>query len=355
MPKGGVFGYAAIQARVRAMYSTLLSPQEWAGLCDVTDLSALIAVLKETTYGPYLAATEEKDLTPRRAIYQIKQRVADVYTTLIRMSLAHTRPLVTQLYRHFELDNLKAVLRGIVTGASWDRMRYVLFPLGSVTVLPAQVMVEAGSVGAAVERSRDTPYYDTLVHAMKRYTAEQSVFPLEVALDLNYWRQVWRDANQLPSQDRLQALRIVGSLVDTNNLMWAARYRVYHHMSEEEIINYTLPFGYRARDEDIRSIAAGADVGQVVARIYPDLANMSTLLQEPQIRLPELEMQLQRHLAEQCRMAFSGNPFHIGLLLAYAVLSELEVQDLTVLIEAKAIQMPADRFRPYLLMGYSPQ
>jgi V/A-type H+-transporting ATPase subunit C len=355
MPRGSVSGYAAIQARVRAMYSTLLTPQGWAGLCDATDLGALMGSLKETAYGPYLAAVQDKDLTPRRATYQIKHRLADAYTAVIRMSLPHTRPLLTQLYRHFELDNLKAVLRGIVTGASWDRVRYVLFPLGPVTVLPAQAMVEAGSVGTAVERLRGTPYYDTLSHAMKRYTAEQSLFPLEVALDLSYWRELWRDANQLPSQDRAQALRIVGSLVDTNNLMWAIRYRAYHHLSEEEVINYTLPFGYKVRDEDIRGIAAGADIGQVVERVYPGLTNVGALLQEPQTGLPELELQLQRYVAEQCRAAFSGYPFHVGLSLAYAVLNELEIQDLTVLIEAKAVQMPAERFQPHLLMGCLPK
>lgn len=355
MPSGGVSGYASIHARVRAMASNLLTPQAWARLCETTDLNALIGLLKDTAYGPYLTRVEDKNLTPRRAAYQIKGRIADAYVTVIGLAPAHTRPLLTQLYRHFEVDNLKAVLRGIVTGASWDRVRYVLFPLGSVAVLPAQAMVEAEGVGAAVEQLRGTPYYDTLSHAMKRYTAEQSLFPLEVALDLDYWRTLWSDVNRLPSQDRAQSLRIVGSLLDMNNLMWAIRYRVYHHLSEEEVINYTLPFGYWVRDEDIRAIAAGADIPQVVARVYPDLTDVETLLQEPRSGLPELELQLQRHVAEQCRAAFSGYPFHIGIPLAYVVLNELEIQDLTVLIEAKSSQTPAEGFRPHLLRGCTPK
>jgi hypothetical protein len=38
-------------------------------------------------------------------------------------------------------------------------------------------------------------------------------------------------------------MKIIGSLLDMNNLMWAIRYKVYHKLSEEELINYTLPFG----------------------------------------------------------------------------------------------------------------
>jgi V/A-type H+-transporting ATPase subunit C len=349
MPGGGVSGYAAIHARVRAMASNLLTPQAWARLCEATDLNALIGLLKDTAYGTYLARVEDKNLTPRRAVYQIKGRIADAYVTVIGLAPAHTRPLLTQLFRHFEVDNLKAVLRGLVTGASWDRVRYVLFPLGPVAVLPAQAMVEAGAVNAAVELLRGTPYYDTLAHAMKRYTAEQNLFPLEVALDLNYWRELWSDVNRLQSQDRAQSLRIVGSLLDMNNLMWAIRYRVYHHLSEEEVINYTLPFGYRVRDEDIRAIAAGADIARVVARVYPDLTGVDTLLHTPQSGLPTLELELQRHLMVQCRAAFAGYPFHIGIPLAYVVLNELEIQDLTVLTEAKSALLPAEAFRPHLL------
>lgn len=51
----------------------------------------------------------------------------------------------------------------------------------------------------------------------------------------------------------------------------------------------------------------------------------------------------------QCLAVFTGNPFHIGLPLAFLVLSDLEIQDLTVLIEAKSTKMPEEEFRPFLL------
>jgi V/A-type H+-transporting ATPase subunit C len=333
----------------------MLAPEVWASLCDAASYDTLINSLKDTVYGPYLAAVEDRNLTPRRATYQIKGHLADAFVTVIRLVPEYARPVLTQLYRLFELDNLKAILRGIAAGASWDQVRYVLFPLGSFTVLPAQAMVESGSVEAAVEQLRRTPYYDTLSHAMERYTAEQSLFPLEVALDLDYWRELWSDVRGLSGRDKEQALRLIGSLVDTNNLMWAVRYRVYYRLSEEEIINYTLPFGYRARDESIRAIAAGADIGEILRRVYPRLINVDALLQEPRTGLPQLERMLQQHIVEQCRAAFIGYPFHIGIPLAYVLLNELEIQDLTVLIEAKSMQLSADVFTRHLVIGCTPE
>jgi V/A-type H+/Na+-transporting ATPase subunit C len=351
MASTGVNAYAAINARVRVMYSTLNTPLDWSSLCESPDLAGLITVLKRTAFGPYLDKINDKDLTSRRAAFQIKAHLAEVYVSIIRMAPEHAQAVLLQMFRYFEVDNLKAVLRGIVTGATWDRVRYVLFPPNPITSIPAQEMMEAGSVAAAVELLKDTPYYGTLSHAMKRYNAEQNLFPLEVALDLNYWRELWREVNQLPSQDRTPAVKIVGSLIDMNNLMWAIRYRVYHKLSEEELINYTLPFGYHVRDSDIRAIAAGADIIQVVKRVYPNLKDVETLLDESGKGLPDLELQLKRSVMRQCRAAFTGDPFTIGIPLAYLVLSEFEIQDLTVLIEAKSSNLKSEEFQPYLISG----
>lgn len=358
---GGVSGYAAISTRVRAMYSTLLTPQDFARLGDAAEFNALIGALKNTAYGRYLGELKDRELTPRRVLIQIKNRLADAYYSVIHMSPEHTRPLLIQLYRFYELGNLKAILRGLAgvsSGGSdssqWDRVREVLFPFGSKSVLPAQAMIESGSVSAAVDLLRGTPYEGPLSFAMKRYSVEQNLFPLEVLLDLEYWRRLWAEAKKLKGQDREQALRVVGSLVDTNNLMWVIRYRVYHQLSEEELINYTLPFGYQVRDEDIRSIAAGGDIPPIIQRIYPGIADVNALLEDPKSGLPKLETQFKRHVMKRCMSEFVGNPFHIGIPLAFLVLCGLEIQDLTVLIEAKSSHLAGDAYRPFLLKADVP-
>ncbi len=352
----GVSDYAAISARVRAKYAGSLTPQDIARLSESPDFTSLFNALKNTAYGPYLDGLKDKEINPKRVITQIKRKVADSYYGVISMTPIQTRPLVKELYRYFELGNLKAVLRGIVTVSSWntetalwDRVREALFPLGEGSVLPAQAMVESGSISAAVDLLHGTPYEETLAFAMKRYSAEQNLFPLEVALDLNYWRHLWAQAAKLTGADRDPGVKIIGSLLDMNNLMWAIRYRVYYKLSEEEIINYTLPRGYRVQDSDIRAIAAGGDIASIVTRIYPSIADVNALLENPQEGLPKLEVLFKRQIMKQCLAAFVGSPFHIGIPLAFLVMSDLETQDLVVLIEAKSSNMPEDEYRPFLL------
>lgn len=353
---GGVADYAAISARVRAMYADLLTPQDILRLSEAPDFLSLFNSLKSTAYGPYLEGLKDKDINPRRVITQIKRKLSDAYYSVIQMAPVQTRPLVKQLYRYYEIGNLKAVLRAIVTvstwnaeTALWDRVRDVLFPMGPASVLPAQAMVESGSVATAVDLLQGTPYEDVLSFAMKRYSAEQNLFPIEVALDLSYWRRLWSEAQKLTGQDRQHSVRIVGSLLDMNNLMWAIRYRVYHKLSEEEVINYTLPFGYRVHDADVRAIAAGADVSSIINRIFPGIPDLNALLENPQTGLPKLEVLLKQRIMQECLAAFVGSPFHIGLPLAFLVLHDFEMQDLIVLIEAKSSEMPEEEYQPFLL------
>ncbi|MCK6581964.1 MAG: V-type ATPase subunit [Anaerolineales bacterium] len=352
----GVSGYAAISTRVRAMYSYLFTPQDMIRLSDSPDFMSLVGALKTSPYGKYLTGLKDNELTPRRVILQIKNRLADSYSSVVQQSPEQTRPLIKQMFRYYEVGNLKAVLRSIQTVApwnseiaAWDRVREVLFPLGSTASIPAQAMVESGSVASAVDLLHGTPYEATMSFAMKRFSAEQNLFPLEVALDLDYWRRLWSEAKKLSGKDREMGVKIIGSLLDMNNLMWVIRYKIYHKLSEEELINYTLPFGFRVRDEDVRAIAAGSDIAATVSRVYPGIPDVNALLEHPQSGLPKLEQQLKRQVMRQCVAAFIGDPFHIGIPLAYLILSDFEIQDLTVLIEAKSSGVSDEEYRGLLL------
>jgi len=345
-----VSAYSLVHATVRALYSTMLSPETWNTLVQAQDFDVLLNVLSKTVYSPYLQI-ERQELTPRRAVYQTRWHLADVCEKLIRLTPEPGHQLLLQLWRTYEVDNLKATLRGIETGASWDQVRHLLSPMtrySALTTADIEKMVRSGDMERAIELTRHTPYYRTLVYALERYRAERNLFPLEVALDMDYRRAVWQSVNQLTGTDHEQTLRVVGTVLDVDNLLWAIRYRVYHHLSEQEIINYTLPFGYQVRDEDVRAIAAGADIAQVVRRVYPDAEGLEQVPEQPGAGLAALELSLQRHIVKTCHAAFIGYPFHVGIPAAYLLLNEHEIRDLTVLIEAKASHLPTDVFASML-------
>lgn len=350
----GVTTYSLPHATVRALYPTMLTPGTWQALIQAQDFEAVLNTLSKTVYDHYLQI-ERRLLTPRRTVYQIRRHLADVYEKIIRLTPAPGSQLLLWMWRLYEVDNLKAVLRGIEAGASWNQVLFLLNPLAkqaTLTMADMGKMVQSGDVARAVELTRHTPYYNTLTYALERYRAEKKLFTLEVALDLEHGRRLWQSFDELTGVDHEQALRIVGSTLDARNLLWAIRCRVYHRLSEQEIINYTLPFGYQVRDEDIRAIAAGADITQVVKRVYPKLGGVEQV-SESGTGLEALELALKHHIVDLCRAAFIGYPFHIGIPVAYLLLNEYEIADLTTLIEAKASHLPLESFAPLLVIHSS--
>ncbi|MBN1487891.1 MAG: V-type ATPase subunit [Anaerolineae bacterium] len=350
MSPSGVTAYARVHATVRALYSYMLTFPMWESLIQAQDFDAVLNLLSKSIYAPYLELDRHL-LTPRRVVYQIRRHLADVYEKLIRLTPQPGSQLLQQLWRHYEVDNLKAALRGVETGASWDAVLHLLYPMSkyiTVTAEDLERVVRSRDMFQAIESISHTPYYETLVHALSRYRTEKSLFPLEVALDLTYRRSLWASIYELRGADLEHALRMIGTPLDIDNLLWAIRYRVFHHLSEQEIINYTLPMGYKVQDAHIRAIAAGDNLAEIVAHIYPGLEGLERLNLNPREGVAMLEVALQRRFIDLCKSTFIGNPFNIGIPAAYLWLNEHEIRDLTVLVEAKASHTPLDIFLPLL-------
>lgn len=355
-----VSAYAVIHATTRALYADLLSSDDWESLIEAADYDAVLELLASSPYGQYLRIDggeplSSRRLTPRRTVYQIRHHLIDVYTKLIRLAPKPAKDVLARLWRHYEVDNVKAALRGNEAGASWHQVLHLLYPMDrhiDVDTARLQEIVEAPDIERAIESLRGTPYYDVLSYALVRYRQERTLFPLEVALDLGYRRSLWEAINRLSGLDHEMALRTVGNILDGDNLLWAIRYRVYHNLSEQEIINYTLAFGYLVKDRDIRAIARGSDIADVVYRIYPEFRHQ---LEGVDLSSGEGLLRLERALLErslaECRRVFLATPFQIGIPLGYVWLSEYEIRDLTVIIEAKATGTPVGEFVPMLVMA----
>jgi vacuolar-type H+-ATPase subunit C/Vma6 len=352
----GVRAYALAQATVRALYAEVLSPQVWADLIHAADYGAVLSLLSKTVYAPTLRI-DPALLTPRRAAYQIRFHLAETYAKLIRIIPATARSVLISLWHHYEVDNIRVALRGVEAGATWDQVLHLLYPMQqyvTVTITDLEEMVRAGSVARAIDVLKGNRYHGLLSHALTRYEEERSLFPLEIALDLGYRRTLWSSVLALKRPDRDKALATIGTVLDIDNLLWALRYRVYHHLSEAEIINYTLPTGYEVKDRDIRAIARGGDSAAVVLRVYPEVReSLRGVSLDTGEGLGRLENALLRLLIARCQRMFLGSPFHFGLPLALVLLNEYEIRDITLLIEAKAAGTPVDVFAPMLLTSAS--
>jgi len=113
---GGVSSYAALCARVRVKYARLLSAADIRLLGEAADLDALVETLKRTPYGAAIEELRDLQNMPSALSMVFRSHQAAEARSVIQAAPGTARRVLRQLDRRHEVNNLKAVLRGIAAG-----------------------------------------------------------------------------------------------------------------------------------------------------------------------------------------------------------------------------------------------
>jgi V/A-type H+/Na+-transporting ATPase subunit C len=355
------FHYAGASARVRGLYSHLIKPNTWHDLIAARDLASAVALLKTTRYADVISATEQSGVS---SLEQIERQLwgwaAEMAYQTMTLTTGDVHSLLLVWWQQFELENLKAVFRGLDQQMDPADIRRFLIPLGEHSTLPWEGLLHEHSVSSVIDHLRDTHYINPLRNAYPVYQREHSVFSLEIALDIRYYRDLAAKIKRLRGSESEEARRVVGFRLDMLNLLWAFRYRFYYGLSAEETVNYTLWQTVRTGAALVRDIAMGANARDVLLRVWGEGVLDLSPLQELESAqgagdqaawLPRIELILQRRWRELAMREMSGYPFKLGALLGYLVLQQLEVHDLITLLEGKGMGWEPERIGQHLIRG----
>lgn len=353
----GPVRYAAANAALRARLANLLSPDQWHRILAASDLGELVGLLGGTTaYGELLESiVGEEAPEPEQVERLLWAALSRAFRVPLTFMQGTPRDLMEWLWRRFELQNLKTIIRTVAVHLPPQEIRAALIPLGSASNLPWDALTTTSSVSEVVERLHATfygsRYARALEQALDRYKAEGEIFVLEVSLDLAYYRRLLKIINNLSGRDQQDAEKFIGTQVDSQNLLWAVRYRVFFDFSPEEILAYTLQRNLRVNAAVVQRLATGASLLVILRQLWsdrlPDLDRLTDL--SPPEALPELELIFQRYLYQIAKSELPRYPFHLGTVLAYEILLESEVRDLIIVIEGKAAGWSQDQIQSRLI------
>jgi len=330
--------YSATNARIRGLRSRLLSVGTWRSLKHAERPTDVIDILLETTYRPQVE-DYQLDNSLELVETRLSGRSAQLVRQLVTISNGAVRNLLTVWWQQYELENLKNIFRGVQQRMAPEVTKRLMVPLGEYTTLPWDSLMQEQSVSSLIERLERTHYINPLRNATAAFQREQSLFPLEIALDIRYYRDVASAIRHLQGADQQEAERIFGTRLDILNILWAFRHRVYYGMSAEEIVNYTMWHTFRTDTDLVRDIALGADPRTIIRRIWSSAVDLSLLegVNDPIQQMPALGLTLDRYWWGLASREMSGYPFKLGAVLGYVVLSDLEIRDLVTVMEAKGM------------------
>ncbi len=341
-----VVKYAYPNAKTRAMKGLLLSEDQFRSLLNTDTFDEVLHVLQTTQYAKALAELPGGDPSTLEFTQILYNSLFRDYEKIIRSVDRKIRDFFILLYQKYELINLKTILRAIVSGIGPDQTSLLLLPTDRYTLFSKKALLDLYTVPDVITHLQGTFFHYPLNRALRRFEEEQEFFPLEMALDLHYYHTLWDTMEKLPDADRKILRHILGMSTDILNVSWIIRFKEEFRFSPEEILNYTILHGEVFKFRERKALSEVQDTAEIIA--YLKKTPYGTAFSED-VPLNTVHIALSRYMIEQVRKYFSGNPFHIGVLLGYLWLKEFEISDILTIAEAKKYGFSLEQSRHYVI------
>ncbi|MBU2103090.1 MAG: V-type ATPase subunit [Candidatus Omnitrophota bacterium] len=325
--------YSFANAKIRAMLSRLLHPDEFSRLLDATSIDDVLESLKNTPYA-FLAEHFSGNSFNLRAIEKalIKNDIALYRKVCGTITTRRERDFLSLLTSRYEIEELKAVLRIWHNKRDVNLDEYLLgdeitHPLDYRKILACQTIEEI------ILLLDETAYKRPLMDARDRYKEKNASFYLEAALDRDYYVRARSLIENLSSTDKRVALRILGIEIDIENINWLIRLRKYYVLGIGEMLPLIIPGGEKITTDVVRNFYATDGVGKVVDAVaLGPYARIKELVNE---NVAFVESFLYEILLREVRRTLAGFPFTIGTVLGYLILKNRETRNIVSLLYGK--------------------
>ncbi|MBA7707070.1 V-type ATP synthase subunit C [subsurface metagenome] len=200
---------------------------------------------------------------------------------------------------------------------------------------------------------KGTPYSAIVSETEAKFMATSSTFPVEIALDHYFYKQLLSETERLNSRDYEIAQRMIGVEIDMQNINWIIRFKSSYNLPLEDVLQYIIPRGYMIDRETAASAYASQNVADLLSTLikkrYSALQTMLTAQgKESYARLVLIERILEQIMLYEVRHVLAGYPFTIGIMLAYFILKRNEIKKIMTILNAKYYRIAEERIKSVL-------
>jgi len=341
-----IWRYAYGGAKVMALKSFLLAPEDYHYLLRARNAEDLVGYLRTTAYGPTLSGWDWKRADAEAELSRrLYRNLAQTFLKVRRGFKKREARCLDHLTHRLEAENLKVVLRALHLRLDPVQTEPRLLPLEAFSILNFRDLLRAETIPSLVDALAPTLWGPPLARGLPRFTKENNLFPLEMSLDLFVYTSLWQGLGKLSRADRRSARGLFGTLADITNITWAGRFRDLYGFPGEEIYQYLIDAGSFSNPAARRDLAFAPSTGEMIIRL-PRQAYVE-LLQGAADR-DEVEVRLRQYWMTTLTKNLGQPPFQIGLPLTFLFFKELEIDNLITLFTGLVLNLPAEKIAPWL-------
>ncbi|MES9813674.1 MAG: V-type ATPase subunit [Candidatus Thiodiazotropha sp.] len=263
------------------------------------------------------------------------QRLMSELSVLLRPLSGRSRGLMLYWPRKFELYNLKTLIRGKLNSLGMEEIRDNLYEMPANIRLPHESLLQAENVLEMLRQLDQGPYALIARQARNVFDEQHENFSLDAAIDRLYYTGMLRHANITDSIDKRGLKKVIGIMVDRQNILWLLRYRLVYRFAPSEAYYLLIPYGGRLQREKLMELANLDGLETIIEHLpAPFKAILSNADSITQVR-----QRLDHTVSNELRKLMHHSPDAVVSALSYLIIRDMDLMKLYAIIQSKLLQM----------------
>ena len=265
---GNLLAYSGIAAKIRAMESKLLKPEQFKEIANMTSVPEIVDYLRRNTaYAEALSPLEDDQLHRGNVEKLLIQSFYHDYTKIYRFCGQKQRRFMRLLIKPYEIELINYCLRIVINHyrQPFD-LNYKKAFFDRYSQISIEKLITSRTTDELIENLDGTEYYAPL----KKLKDSQNVtlYDYDLTLNLYYFTSIWKEQKKRLKKDDLELFkRDCGSQIDLLNLQWIYRAKKYYNMKPADIYLLLIPIHYKISTDLVKELveAPGLEEFQAAA------------------------------------------------------------------------------------------
>ncbi|MGQ0571982.1 MAG: V-type ATPase subunit [Armatimonadota bacterium] len=335
-----------INARVRAMRSRLLSAAQLEDLLATPTLAAFLQALASTPYGGDLQEALVRYEGLRAIDEALARNFQHATQKILKFADGRPRELIEVVLLRWDLENLRAIVRGKHAGRPAEEIIPALLPAGMLReVLLKELAAYPDVTGlAGTLEAVGHPLATAMAQGVADYVEAKDLTALELHLDRAYAE---RGLQQIGRRGDAAVLReMLEAKIDLANVKTALKLASAGSLSKAQRLRYFIPGGPVVRPELFVALSSPETQTQAAERLrargfpIPDLP----------VDLIAFERELDLKMAKDMAKHYLGDPLGLDIVVGYVAMKSAEVANLRLIARGKFLGLPREAVRREMIL-----
>jgi V/A-type H+-transporting ATPase subunit C len=340
--------YGALMAKARVIRSRMLKPADYEELISKNSVAEIAAFLKRSAaYGDALRGANERTIHRD----ELERRLAAAYARdarkLYRFETPENQRFFKYVYMKFEIEVVKLCLRLLEIGA----LSGAGDVFGADGYFARHMSIDLARLSRS-ENLRDFlgnlagSRYEKPLAPLLTLKEHQNLFGVETALDLFYFSQIKHMVAKLEDKaDQALVKNSVGRETDMLNLLWVYRAKRYYQAPNELIYSLIIPMYHRLSPALIKELAQTETEAQ-----FQEILRKTPYARAFEKSAGEFyEQSYERFVYDLHRKMWRAHPFSIMNAVSYLHFKEIEIKNITSVIEGVRYELPPEKIKNYII------